>query len=54
MAIDDPFAKRCAMRWPKRWAAIDEVFLMGEEVAQYQGAYKDQSGIARRIRREAG
>ena len=29
----------------KRWCAIENVFLMGEEVAEYQGAYKVTKGL---------
>ena len=31
----------------------DDVFLMGEEVAQYQGAYKVSQGLLRGVRRHA-
>ena len=40
-----PCARRCATRWPRRCARDDNVFLMGEEVAQYQGAYKVSQGL---------
>ena len=40
-----PCARRCATRWPRRCARDDKVFLMGEEVAQYQGAYKISQGL---------
>jgi pyruvate dehydrogenase E1 component beta subunit len=40
-----PSAKRCAMQWPRKCAADDRVFVMGEEVAQYQGAYKVTQGL---------
>ncbi len=33
------------MPWPRRCAAIRTCFLMGEEVAQYQGAYKVSQGL---------
>ena len=33
--------------------ADPDVFLMGEEVARYQGAYKVSQGLARRVRRSA-
>ena len=32
-----PCARRCATPWPKRCGATNAVFLMGEEVAEYQG-----------------
>ena len=32
----------------------DDVFLMGEEVAEYQGAYKVSQGLLRGVRRQAG
>ena len=35
-----PSATPCATPWPRRCGATTRVFLMGEEVAQYQGAYK--------------
>ena len=35
-----PSATPCATPWPRRCDGDDAVFLMGEEVAQYQGAYK--------------
>ena len=31
--------------WPRRCAATSDVFLMGEEVAEYQGAYKISQGL---------
>ena len=31
-----------------------DVFLIGEEVAEYQGAYKISQGLLRGIRRQAG
>ena len=31
----------------------DDVFLMGEEVAEYQGAYKVTQGLLRGVRRQA-
>ena len=40
-----PCAKRCAMRWPRKCAATRDVFVMGEEVAEYQGAYKITQGL---------
>ncbi len=40
-----PCAKRCATRWPRRCAATANVFVMGEEVAEYQGAYKITQGL---------
>ena len=33
------------MRWPRRCAATTDVFVMGEEVAEYQGAYKITQGL---------
>ena len=33
------------MRWPRRCGADERVFVMGEEVAQYQGAYKVTQGL---------
>ncbi len=33
------------MPWRKRCAAIGNVFVMGEEVGQYQGAYKVSQGL---------
>ncbi len=33
------------MRWPREMRADGDVFLMGEEVAQYQGAYKVSQGL---------
>ncbi|GIX20136.1 MAG: hypothetical protein KatS3mg120_1812 [Erythrobacter sp.] len=33
------------MPWPRRCAAIRRVFVMGEEVAEYQGAYKVTQGL---------
>ena len=38
-------ARRCATPWPKRCAATRDVFVMGEEVAEYQGAYKITQGL---------
>ena len=32
----------------------DTVFLMGEEVAEYQGAYKVSQGLLGRVRRRGG
>ncbi len=43
-------AKRCATPWPKKCARDDNVFVMGEEVAEYQGAYKITQGSAAGIR----
>ncbi len=40
-----PCARRCATPWPRRCAATTDVFLMGEEVAEYQGAYKVSQGL---------
>jgi pyruvate dehydrogenase E1 component beta subunit len=40
-----PCAKRCATPWPRKCAASEDVFLMGEEVAEYQGAYKITQGL---------
>ena len=40
-----PCARRCATRWPRKCARDDRVFVMGEEVAQYQGAYKVTQGL---------
>ena len=40
-----PSAKRFATPWRKRCAAIPDVFVMGEEVAEYQGAYKITQGL---------
>ena len=40
-----PCARRCATPWPRRCAATSDVFLMGEEVAEYQGAYKVSQGL---------
>ena len=34
--------------------ADNDVFIMGEEVAEYQGAYKNHSGLAGRVRPQAG
>ncbi len=48
-----PSARRCATPWPRRCARDGHVFVMGEEVAQYQGAYKVDPGPARRVRRQA-
>ena len=45
MKPSQPCAKLCAMPWPKRCAATTNVFLMGEEVAEYQGAYKISQGL---------
>ena len=33
------------MPWPRRCAANPDVFVMGEEVAEYQGAYKVTQGL---------
>ena len=33
------------MPWPRRCGATRDVFLMGEEVAEYQGAYKVSQGL---------
>jgi pyruvate dehydrogenase E1 component beta subunit len=33
----------------KRWSGIDSVFLMGEEVAEYDGAYKVSKGLLERF-----
>ena len=33
------------MPWPRRCAPTTDVFLMGEEVAEYQGAYKVSQGL---------
>ena len=38
-------ARRCATRWRRNCARDDKVFLIGEEVAQYQGAYKISQGL---------
>ncbi len=38
-------ARRCAMPWRWRCARDGDVFLIGEEVAQYQGAYKISQGL---------
>ena len=40
-----PCARRCATPWPPRCAPTTDVFLLGEEVAQYQGAYKISQGL---------
>jgi hypothetical protein len=40
-----PSARRSATPWPKRCAAMTTVFVMGEEVAEYQGAYKISQGL---------
>ena len=40
-----PCARRCAMRWRWRLRRDATVFLIGEEVAQYQGAYKISQGL---------
>jgi pyruvate dehydrogenase E1 component beta subunit len=40
-----PCARRCATRWPRKCAATRRVFVMGEEVAEYQGAYKVTQGL---------
>ena len=40
-----PCARRCAMRWRRKCGATTSVFLIGEEVAQYQGAYKISQGL---------
>ena len=40
-----PCARRCATRWRWKCAPTTSVFLMGEEVAQYQGAYKVSQGL---------
>jgi pyruvate dehydrogenase E1 component beta subunit len=40
-----PCARRCATPWPKKCAATSRVFVMGEEVAEYQGAYKVTQGL---------
>ena len=37
--------KRFEMQWPKKCACDDDVFVMGEEVAEYQGAYKVTQGL---------
>ena len=44
-ASRSPCARRCATRWRWRCARDDDVFLIGEEVAQYQGAYKISQGL---------
>ena len=49
-----PCATPCATPWPRRCAATRDVFLMGEEVAQYQGAYKVSRDLLAGIRRAAG
>ena len=33
------------MRWPRKCAEDPDVFIMGEEVAEYQGAYKITQGL---------
>ena len=40
-----PCARRCATPWRPRCAPTTSVFLLGEEVAQYQGAYKISQGL---------
>ena len=45
--VDRPCAMRCAMPWRRKCAATANVFLMGEEVAEYQGAYKVSQGCWR-------
>jgi pyruvate dehydrogenase E1 component beta subunit len=40
-----PCARRCATPWPRKCAATTTVFVMGEEVAEYQGAYKISQGL---------
>ena len=40
-----PSARRCATPWPPSCVATPSVFLIGEEVAQYQGAYKISQGL---------
>ena len=40
-----PSARPCAMPWPRKWRRSSDVFLMGEEVAEYQGAYKISQGL---------
>ncbi len=40
-----PCAKRCATRMAEEMRRDDSVFLMGEEVAEYQGAYKISQGL---------
>ena len=40
-----PCARRSATRWPRRCAATRDVFLIGEEVGEYQGAYKISQGL---------
>ena len=41
------------MRWPRKCARDERVFVMGEEVAEYQGAYKVTQGLLRGIRRRS-
>jgi len=39
-----------ATPWPRRCGADGDVFVMGEEVAEYQGAYKVTQGLLQGIR----
>ena len=49
-----PCARRCAMRWLLEMRRDGDVFLIGEEVAQYQGAYKISQGLLDEFGAEAG
>ena len=40
-----PCARRCATRWPRRCGATTASSCIGEEVAEYQGAYKVSQGL---------
>ena len=38
-------ARRCARRWPRKCAATPMVFILGEEVGDYQGAFRVTQGL---------
>ena len=46
-------ARRSTRRCARRWSATPNVFLMGEEVGHYHGAYKVSQGMLAAVRREA-
>ena len=51
--FDHASARRCATRWPRKCARDERVFVMGEEVAEYQGAYKVTQGLLDEFGRQA-
>ena len=46
-------ARRCATRWRRRCGATRRVFVMGEDVGVFQGAFKVTEGLLERVRRAA-